>query len=149
MGSRPMMTKHELVPASLVPCSQGLSSFTVGGGPRPDLALPGWQLTKWSLGMEEGGKELIKSPFAVCLLRCKSWENPMTLEPTLSVSTEKNRNQNRDPSGNTSDKQRQTASGPGLVISRQLLPRGHKRRKGRLCAAAPCSSPIPQPLLVS
>lgn len=28
----------------------------------------GWQLTKWSLGMEQGGKELIKSQFDVCLL---------------------------------------------------------------------------------
>lgn len=70
MGSRPVMTKHEVVPASPVPCSQGLShplqlEEVTGTVSRSNS---GWQLTKWSLGMEQGGKELIKSQFAVCLL---------------------------------------------------------------------------------
>lgn len=68
MGSRPVMTKHEVVPARspVLKVSHPSQLEEVTG--TVSRSNSGWQLTKWSLGMEQGGKELIKSQFDVCLL---------------------------------------------------------------------------------
>lgn len=57
---------------------------------------PAWQLTKWSLGDGGGvGRNSLNAGLLPVCSETDSWENPMTLKPSLSLLTEKNRSQNK------------------------------------------------------
>lgn len=56
----------------------------------------GWQLTKWSLGGGGGvGRNSLNPGLLHVCSETNCWENPMTLKPSLSLLTEKNRSQNK------------------------------------------------------
>lgn len=63
------------------------------------------------------GKELVKPGLFLVCSEANCWENPMTLKPSLSLLTEKNRSQNKAPSGNIPDSRDKQPVGLGYSLA--------------------------------
>lgn len=94
------------------------STAGVGEGIRPaSSSASDWQLAKESLGgWRRGGKELVQPGLLLVCSEANCWENPMTLKPSLSLRTEKNRSQNKAPSGNMPDSRDKQPVGLGYSL---------------------------------
>lgn len=117
--SRPVMSKLDVVLANPVPYPQGSHFHSWGGGGDKacvQLCLrlaAGQGITG---GWRRGGKELVQPGLLLVCSEANCWENPMTLKPSLSLRTEKNRSQNKAPSGNMPDSRDKQPVGLGYSL---------------------------------